>query len=59
MEENYNRALLKIRELNRIITEKEWNKMAEKENLLSTESIKFIGKKSLRELCEENLTMSV
>jgi len=53
MYEEYERALQKIKEMDRIITEKEWNQIAKAENYMSAASIKYFSKKSLRELCEE------
>lgn len=49
----YNRALQKIKRMNRIITEKEWNRIAKEENLLSTESLKYMTRKTLKQLCIE------
>ncbi len=33
------------------MTEKEWNRLAYKENLLSTESLKYISGVNFKELC--------
>lgn len=53
MHDFYIKSLQKIKELPRILTETEYNKIAMEEGLLSSESLKFISKKSFRELCKE------
>ncbi len=53
MHDFYMKSLQKIKELPEILTEKEYNKIAMKENLLSSESLKFISKKKFRQLCKE------
>lgn len=45
MEKYYEKAMQKMKSLNGIVSEKEWNDIAKKENLLSSESIKYISKK--------------
>jgi len=42
MEEEYNQALQKIKET-KSTSIKEWNELAMRENLLSTESLKYIS----------------
>ena len=53
MKEEYERALQKIRELKKIVSPKEWNKIAKEENLLSSETIKYIAQKDFRTLRAE------
>lgn len=53
MQEAYLKAIQKIKEQKEILTEKEWNKIAKEENLLSAESIKYISGKELIELQKE------
>lgn len=53
MQEAYLKAIQKIKEQKEILTEKEWNKIAKEENLLSAESIKYISGKELLELQKE------
>ena len=50
MEEEFKRAIQKMKELVRIVSVKEWNKIAMEENLLSSESLKFIEKKSFNKI---------
>lgn len=50
MKEHFEKSLQKIKELGKM-TEKEWNKIAYKENLLSTESLKYISGMSFQDLC--------
>lgn len=50
MKEYFEKSLQKIKEL-KIRTEKEWNKIAYKENLLSSESLKYISGISFEDLC--------
>jgi len=52
MKEEYNQALQKIRE-SKAMTVREWNKLAMKENLLSSESLKYISKKNFKDLSRE------
>lgn len=56
MKELYQKSLQKIKEISKIITEREWNKIAYKENFLSSESIKYISGMSFEELCKTVLT---
>ena len=53
MKEYFEKAILRIRSLKEIISEKEWNDIARKENLLSSESIKYISKKDFITLQKE------
>lgn len=53
MHDFYMKSLQKIKELPRILNEKEYNKLAMEEGLLSSESLKFISKKKFRQLCKE------
>lgn len=53
MEKEYEKAIQKIKNLNENISEKEWNKIAKEEGLLSSESIKYISKKDFITLQKE------
>ena len=53
MQEEYLKAIQKIKELEKIVSVKEWNKIAKEENLLSTESLKYISKKDFDTLQKE------
>lgn len=53
MQEAYLKAIQKIKEQEEIVTEKEWNKIAKKENLLSAESLEYISQKDFTELQKE------
>ena len=53
MEEYFEKAIQRIRSLKEIVSEKEWNDIAKEENLLSSESIKYISKKDFITLQEE------
>ncbi len=57
MKEQYLKAIQKIKELQEIITETEWNKIAKENNLLSSESIKYISQKDFMILQEELRTI--
>lgn len=50
MKEEYERALQKIKELKKVVSPKEWNQIAKEENLLSSETIKYIAQKDFRTL---------
>lgn len=52
MKEAYNKTLQKIKETKNM-SAREWNEIAKKENLLSSESLKYIHQKNFRALCEE------
>lgn len=43
MKEYYEKAIRKMRSLKKNLTEKEWNRIAKEEGLLSSESIKYIS----------------
>lgn len=51
MEEYFKKSLQRIKQLSNI-TEKEWNRIAYSENLLSSESMKYISGMSIEELQE-------
>lgn len=53
MEKEYLQAIQKIKELEDIVTERVWNEIAKKENLLSSESIKYISGKDFNRLQKE------
>ena len=53
MEEYFEKAIQRIRSLKETVSEKEWNDIAKEENLLSSESIKYISKKDFITLQEE------
>lgn len=50
MQEEYLKAIQKIKELENIVSVKEWNRIAKEENLLCTESLKYISQKDFRTL---------
>lgn len=53
MKEEYLKAIQRIRSLKEIVSEKEWNDIAREENLLSSESIKYISGKDFNRLQKE------
>lgn len=53
MKEEYEKAIQRIKELKKIVSPKEWNKIAKEENLLSSETIKYIAQKDFRTLQAE------
>lgn len=53
MEKYYEKAIQKMKNLNENISEKEWNKIAKEEGLLSSESMKYISKKDFITLQKE------
>lgn len=53
MKEYYEKAIQKMKKLNENISEKEWNKIAKEEGLLSSESMKYISKKDFITLQKE------
>lgn len=53
MKELYQKSLQMIKELSKILTEKEWNKYAVENNLLSSISLKYISGKKFTRLCKE------
>lgn len=50
MEKEYLKAIQKIKELKNVVSMKEWNKIAKEENLLCTESLKYISKRDFKTL---------
>ena len=50
MQEEYLKAIQKIKELKNVVSIKEWNKIAKEENLLSSESLKYISQKDFKTL---------
>ena len=50
MKEEYLKAIQKIKELNNVVSVKEWNKIAKEENLLCSESLKYISQKDFETL---------
>lgn len=53
MHDFYMKSLQKIKGLDKLPSEKEYNRIAMQENLLSSESLKFISKKNFSKLCRE------
>ena len=53
MKEYFEKAIQRMKNLSEIVTEKEWNKIAKEENLLSAWSIEYIAQKNFRTLQEE------
>lgn len=53
MEEYFEKAMQKMKSLNEIVSEKEWNEIAKKENLLSARSIVYISNEDFIRLQEE------
>ena len=53
MQEYYNKSLQKIKEQNRILTLKEYTKLAKKYNLLSATSLEYISRKEFNNLIRE------
>ena len=53
MKEYFEKAIKRIRSLKETVSENEWNNIAKEENLLSSESIKYISKKDFIALQEE------
>lgn len=53
MEKEYLKAIQKIKEMRKIVSVSEWNRIAKEENFLSSESIKYISKKDFITLQEE------
>lgn len=50
MEKEYLEAIQKIKNMRKVVSVSEWNEMAKKENLLSTESLKYISGKDFKTL---------
>lgn len=53
MEKYFKQAIQRMRSLKETVSEKEWNEIAKKENLLSAWSIEYIAQKNFRTLQEE------
>lgn len=53
MKQEYEKAIQKIRGLKEIVTEKEWNKIAKENNLLSSVSLEYISQKDFDILQKE------
>lgn len=53
MKENFEKAIQRIKSLAKIVSEKEWNKIAKEENLLSSESLKYISQRDFNTLQKE------
>ena len=53
MKQEYEKAIQKMKELQDIVTESVWNKIAKEERLLSSESIKYISGKDFNRLQKE------
>ena len=53
MKHEYLKAIQKMRKLEKSINEKEWNKIAKQDNLLSATSLKYISQKDFYVLQKE------
>ena len=53
MKNEYLKAIQKMKELKENITEKEWNKIAKQDNLLSATSLEYISQKDFNILQKE------
>ena len=53
MKEHFEKAIQRMKSLNEIVSEKEWNDIAKKENLLSARSIVYISDEDFISLQEE------
>lgn len=53
MKEYFEKAIQRMKSLEKTVSEKEWNRIAKDENLLSSESIKYISKKDFDILQKE------
>lgn len=53
MEKYFKQAIQRMRSLEKTVSEMEWNSIAKKENLLSSESIKYISKRDFITLQKE------
>lgn len=53
MEKYFKQAMQRMRSLKEIVSENEWNDIAKRENLLSSESIKYISKRDFITLQKE------
>lgn len=55
MKEYYKEAILMIRLLNIELTKEQYNKLAKKFNLLCSDSLEYISKKTFEEVITENV----
>ena len=53
MQEYYEKSIQMIKYLNILLTEKQYNELAVKHNLLSAESLQYISKKNFEQLNRE------
>lgn len=53
MKEEYLKAIQRMKSLEKTVSEKEWNRIAKEENLLSSESIKYISQRDFNTLQKE------
>lgn len=53
MKEYFEKAIQRMKSLNEIVSEKEWNSIAKEENFLSSESIKYISQMDFNTLQKE------
>ena len=53
MKEYFEKAIQRMKSLEKTVSEKEWNRIAKDDNLLSSESIKYISKKDFDTLQKE------
>ena len=53
MKEHFEKAIQRMRSLKETVSEREWNSIAKKENLLSSESIKYISGRDFNTLQKE------
>lgn len=53
MKQEYEKAIQRMKSLEKTVSEKEWNRIAKDDNLLSSESIKYISKKDFDTLQKE------
>lgn len=53
MEKEYLEAIQKIKELKNVVSVKEWNTIAKKENLLSSASLEYISQMDFNKLQKE------
>lgn len=55
MKDYYEKSIQMIKSLNTNLTKEQYNKLAKKFNLLCSESLKYISKKSFEEIILENV----
>ncbi len=53
MKNEYLKAIQKIKKLEKNVSEKEWNKIAKQENLLSATSLEYISQRDFSSLQKE------